>query len=346
MRRFKQLTKADRLKIEALVKIGHTAREIADQIGVHISTIYRELKRGKYSHTNTDLTEEERYSPDIAEERYQANLRAKGPALKIGSDYELAEYIEYKIAEEGYSPAATLAEINERGLKFKTSISKQTLYSYIDKGIFLTLTNKNLPVKRNRKKHNKKVQRQARAVAGTSIEKRPEDILLREEFGHWEMDTVVGKRGVSKHSMLVLTERKTRQEIIMLLVEHTTEKVVAALDKLEQKWGAMFQRVFKSITVDNGSEFADNDGMKKSVFSDDKRTDIYYCHPYSSYERGSNENQNKLIRRWIPKGTNFDDKTDEDIQMIEDWINNYPREIHGWKSSDTMFQREIRKLGC
>lgn len=111
MRRFKQLSRADRLKIEALLKAGHGKQEIADQIGVHVSTIYRELQRGRYQHTNSDLTVEDRYSPDIAEDKYQQNLRDKGPDLKIGKDHRLAEYIEEKIAEDGYSPGAVLGEI-------------------------------------------------------------------------------------------------------------------------------------------------------------------------------------------------------------------------------------------
>ena len=246
MRRFKQLSRADRLKIEALLKAGHGKQEIADQIGVHVSTIYRELQRGRYPHTNSDLTIEDRYSPDIAEDKYQQNLRDKGPDLKIGKDHRLAEYIETKIAEDGYSPGAVLGEIKAKGLEFETEISKPTLYSYIDKGIFLTITNKELPVKGRRKKKNKKVRRQARANAGTSIEKRPEDIDTREEFGHWEMDTVVGKRGESKHSLLVLTERKTRNELIYLLYEHTTEQVCKRLDQLEAEWGERFGQVFIS----------------------------------------------------------------------------------------------------
>ena len=142
MRRFKQLSRADRLKLEALLKAGHGKQEIADQIGVHVSTIYREIKRGTYTHTNSDLTEEERYSPDIAEDRYQQNLRDKGPDLKIGKDHRLAEYIETKIAEDGYSPGAVLGEIKAKGLEFETEISKPTLYSYIDKAIINLKRNK------------------------------------------------------------------------------------------------------------------------------------------------------------------------------------------------------------
>lgn len=345
MRRFKQLSRADRLKLEALLKAGHGKQEIADQIGVHVSTIYREIKRGTYTHTNSDLTEEERYSPDIAEDKYQQNLRDKGPDLKIGKDHRLAEYIETKIAEDGYSPGAVLGEIKAKGLEFETEISKPTLYSYIDKGIFLTITNKELPVKGRRKKKNKKVRRQERANAGTSIEKRPEDIDTREEFGHWEMDTVVGKRGESKHSLLVLTERKTRNELIYLLYEHTTEQVCKRLDQLEAEWGERFGQVFKTITVDNGSEFADWEGMQQSATDEsEKRVTVFYCHPYCSFERGSNENQNRLVRRKIPKGENFDDRTEDDIQMVEDWINDYPREMFGWKTSGELFQEELARL--
>ncbi len=344
MRKFKQLTRADRLKIEALDKAGHGKQEIADQIGVHVSTIYREMERGRYIHTNSDLTEEERYSPDIAEEKYQQNLRDKGPDLKIGKDHKLAEYIEIKIADDGYSPGAVLGEIKANGLKFETTISKPTLYSYIDKGVFFAITNKNLPVKKNRKKKYKKIHRQAKANAGDSIEKRPKNVDTREEFGHWEMDTVVGKKGESKHSLLVLTERKTRDEIIVLLSEHTTKEVVAALDSIEKEWGKLFSKVFKTITVDNGTEFADCEGLQKSILTDGNRTKVYYCHPYCSCERGSNENQNRLVRRKIPKGINFDDKSIEEIQKVEDWINNYPRKMFGWRTASDMFQEELNKL--
>ncbi len=345
MRRFRQLTRADRLKIEALKKAGHDNKEVAAQIGVHISTIYRELKRGRYTHTNTDLTEEERYSPDIAEDRYRQNLKNKGPDLKIGNDYKLAKYIEEKIADEGYSPGAVLGEIKSKGLNFKTIFTKPTLYSYIDKGIFLRVTNKELPVKGIRRRKNKRIKRQARANAGLSIEKRPKEIDTREEFGHWEMDTVNGKKGESKHSLLVMTERKTRKERIYLLYGYTSEQVCSRLDQLERKWGKNFSKVFKTITVDNGHEFADNLGMQKSINKNrKKRTDIFYCHPYCSFERGSNENQNRLVRRKIPKGTNFDDRTEEEVKSIEDWINYYPREIFGWKTAEELFDEEIKKL--
>lgn len=220
----------------------------------------------------------------------------------------------------------------------------RTLYRYIDNGIFLKLTNKDLPIKSKKKKHNKKVQVQKRATAGESIENRPKEIEKREIFGHWEMDTVKGKRGVTKSCMLVLTERKTRDEIVIKLKDQGAASVVDALDRLERKWGDMFYKVFRSITVDNGVEFSDYEGMERSALKEEKRTFVFYCHPYSSWERGTNENNNRLIRRHIPKGVDFEDTTDEEIKYIETWINNYPRGIFDFKTSAELFDEELQKL--
>ena len=344
-----QLTRADRIKIEALLKEGLSKAKIAAHLGVHRSTIYNELKRGEYEHRNSDWTTEIRYSPDIAQEKAEENLKVRGTQLKIGNDIAYANYIEDKIVNEDYSPAAVLGELKAQGREgeFNTTVCVATLYSYIDKGVFLKLTNKDLPVKKNKKRKYKKVRKQQkRAAAGDSIEKRPEEIDKREEFGHWEMDSVIGKRGVSKNVLLVLTERKTRDEIIFKLPDHTDEAVVAALDKLERRYGAdMFKQIFKTITVDNGSEFADVNGLERSIMEEgEKRTHLYYCHPYSSWERGTNEVTNKMVRRKVPKGTNFDDKTDEEIEEIENWINGYPRRIHGYRSAGELFTEELEKL--
>lgn len=343
MRRFKHLSKTDRLRIEAHTRDGKTPKEVAEILGVHISTIYRELKRGQYTHRNSDWTEETRYSPDIADDRYRENLKAKGPDLKIGKDHRLAEHIEAKIADDKYSPAAVLGEIQAQGLDFVTSISINTLYSYIDKGIFLRLTNKSLPVKGTRKRGYNKVKKAARPPRGESIEKRPEEIANRDTFGHWEMDTVVSARPCKK-VLLVLTERLSRKEIVRQLFDKSAASVVRALDDLEKRLGEMFPLIFKSITCDNGTEFSDCIGIERSGSGSGQRTKTYYCHPYSAYERGSNENQNKLLRRHVPKGTNFEDLTDERVEYMENWVNNYPRALFGWRTSEHVFQEQIKAL--
>lgn len=342
----KHLTWTDRLKIEKGLKEGLKPLEIAARLHVHNTTIYREIKRGTYTHLNSDLTTEERYSPEIAEQRYRDNLAAKGGSLKIGNDRELAEFIERKIVDEGYSPAAVVGEIEKEGLQFKTKVSEKTIYNYIDKGVFFRLTRKDLPEHGTRKRKYDKVERKkaARAPKGESIEERPQEINGRETFGHWEMDCVQGKKKTKK-TLLVLSERLTRQEIIMPMEDQTAESVVKCIDKLERKYGRRFAKVFRSITVDNGSEFADCVGMERSALkAGRKRTQIYYCHPYSAYERGTNENINKMIRRFLPKGTDFRKITAAYIRRVENWINNYPREILGFQSAADLFGKHLAAI--
>lgn len=342
---YKHLSQSDRIKMETLLNKGYSKPEVAEYLHVHRSTIYREIKRGEYIHRNSDYTEEVRYSSDKGQQTHDWNAQGKGKSLKIGNDVEYAEFLEDKIANDKYSPEAALAAAAASGIEFKTTISVRTLYRYIDNGIFLKITNKDLPVKGKKKKKNKKVTTQKRASAGESIENRPDEVKDREIFGHWEMDTVKGKQGVTKSCMLVLTERKTRDEIIFKLKDQKAESVVDALDRLERKWGDLFTKVFRSITVDNGVEFSDCEGMERSVLNPgERRTYLFYCHPYSSWERGTNENQNKLIRRHIPKGEDFDEKQDRDIEFIENWINTYPRGIFGFKTSKELFEEEIEKI--
>lgn len=347
MKGWKQLKYSDRIRIEAWLRAKISVQEIADMLHVHRSTIYREIKRGQYEHLNSDYTVEKRYSPEIAQKHCDENLQVRGTQLKIGNDYKYAEYIEKKIIEENYSPEAVLGElrVQNRAKDFSVSICIRTLYNYIDKGVFLNLANKNLPVKRNKKRGYKKVRVQKRASVGTSIEERPEYIKDRKEFGHWEMDSVVGKRGKSKNTFLVLTERKTRNEIIFKLPDHSATEVVKAVDRLEITWGSMFSDVFKTITVDNGTEFSYFNELERSCTKpDEKRTKVYYCHPYSSWERGSNENNNKMVRRIVPKGTNFDSMTDDEVLDMQIWINGYPRRIHDYHSAAELFEKEIAKL--
>lgn len=339
-KKFNHLSIDARLKIEGWLRVGVKPRQIAELLHCHVSTIYREMKRGTYEHLNSDYTTEIRYSPDIAETQYRLNLSAKGAQLKIGNDHRLADFIENKIIKEKYSPAAVLGEIRDQGLEFDTTICVTTLYSYIDKGIFLRLTNKNLPVKRNKKKHPKKV-RACRASRGESIEHRPAEVAERLTAGHWEMDCVEGKKGTKK-TLLVLTERKTRKEIIRLMPDKTAKSVIAALDRLERRLGTvMFRKIFQSITIDNGSEFSDCEGIERSCISGKKRTKAYYCHPYSSYERGSNENQNKLIRRFYPKGYDFSKTSAAAIAALEGWVNNYPRKIFGYSTAEKQYKQHF-----
>ena len=341
-RGYKNLTWHDRLKIEQMTRTKFKQREIAAAVHVDQSTISRELKRGRYPHLNSDLTTEERYSPDIAQKRFEQNKTAKGKSLKIGNDHRLAEYIETKIADDKFSPGAVIGEITNAGLQFSVTICERTLYNYIDAGLFLRITNKDLPFKGTRRTERTKHVRPARASKGDSIEKRPEHINTRAEFGHWEMDTLISARP-GKKCALVLTERMTRQQKMIPMIDRTAVSAVSAIDGIERKYGGLFSAVFKTITIDNGGEFSDC-GAIEGTLNGERRTKLFYCHPYSAYERGSNEKQNQMIRRFFPKGTNFDSISDGEIERVTDWLNRYPRKMFGWGCSEQRFTDAIQSI--
>ena len=344
-RRFSHLSWTDRLKIAKMLKEGFSKQEIADALHVHNSTIYREIRRGLVKQMDTYLREYTAYSPELADRKYRDNLAAKGPELKIGNDHELAAFLEKMILEEKHSPAAALYEIKLQNKHFKTTISEWTLYSYIAKGVFANLSSGDLPNGGAKQKHDK-VRRAARAPKGESIEQRPEEISERKEVGHWEMDTVESGKG-SRKRLLVLTERASRKELLFLMKDGTAASVVYELNRLEEKLGAdNFRKIFKSITVDNGSEFADYEGIRNSCnLNEEIRTRVFYCHPYRASERGSNENQNRLIRRWYPNGMVFENLTGKSVKAVESWINNYPRDLFRGMTSNIIYKNLLAEAG-
>lgn len=338
----KYLTERQRYEIEIYYKLGMKPKEIAQKVGKCERTIYYELKRGKCKQLTSNLEEKEVYLADVSQRKYNENKLNKGASLKIGNDIKLCQFIEHKIKDEKYSPYATLQFIKNNHLNFKTDICTQTLYNYIDKGIILNLHNKDLPVKSKRKEKNETRTVSLNNLKGTSIEQRAKEIDLRQEYGNWEMDTVVG--GYKKHGkecLLVLSERMTREELIFKIPNKKSESVVKALNSLERKLGSrQFRQTFKTITCDNGVEFLDHQGIEKSIHTKTSRTKVYYCHPYSSWERGTNENINKMIRRFIPKGAIMEDYSREEILKIQQWINNYPRKILGGLSTNE-YKKEL-----
>jgi len=331
-RSWKQLTEKERYKIETLLQEKLTAKEIALRLCRDRRTIEREIKRGTVLQRDSELRDKIIYLADVGERKHKENASNKGRGLKIGHDHKLAEYLEQKIAKEQWSPDAAIGAIKAQGLKFTVSLCTKTVYNMIDRGDFLNLTNKDLPVKRNGKKRKYKPIRKVALnnIKGRSIEERPAEIENRTEYGHWEMDCVVGG---GKACLLVLTERKHREELIIKLPAKTQACVIDALNTLERRYKRRFSETFKSITMDNGSEFLNMHGLEASILKPNtKRTTCYYAHPYSAWERGSNENQNKLIRRFLPKGSDIDILTKRDVIRIQHWMNNYPRKILGYKT--------------
>lgn len=341
--KFKQLTERDRYFMEFMLEEGKTVKEIADKLGKHRSSIYRELKKGTVFLRDSELVDYKKYCADTGQRTHDERKHYKGALLKVGSDIKYLQFIEKKIIEDGYSPQAVLYYIKSHKLKFNTTLCKATIYSYIDKGIFLNLTNKDLPVKRTVKRDYNKSRVAKKNVKGRSIEERAKEILNRDEFGHWEMDTVYSGKGKGKACLLVLSERMLRLERIIKIPDRTQKSVVSALNRLERTLGYDdFTATFKTITCDNGVEFLDFEGIENSVYQKgQKRTTVYYCHPFCSGERGTNENINRMIRRKIPKGESIEPYTDNEIQTIEDWVNNYPRKILNGKTASEAYREYL-----
>lgn len=341
---YKTFRKSTRDKLEALYNARIPVKKIAVELGFTETSIYRELKRGFYMHRNSDWTETRKYSADKAQLSADLNSTAKGAPIKLGKDKAFAEFVEMMILEHHYSPSAILDYIKENNLEFKTKVCRVTLYSYIDKGVFLNVTNKNLLRKGKMKRKHRKVKNIKQLPKENSIEERPKEVSKRNTFGHWELDSVVGtlKKG---ETLLVLTERLTRMELIFKSKDKSAASTVLMMNRLERKLGSRnFRKIFRTITCDNGTEFSNTLGMEISPYTRSRRTTIYYCHPYCSSERGSNENQNAFIRRFIPKGTSIDQYSSAYIKKVQDYINDYPRRIFDGQNSTKRFLSELDKL--
>lgn len=332
----KYLTQRERYKIEAYLKANYKVKEIAMLLDKCVSTIYREIHLGTIEFLNSDLTTRKEYVADAGQRIQDERSHNKGKELKIGNDLELIRYLEHKIKTEHYSPVAVLEEIKKEQLNFKTDICFKTVYNYVHNGIFLNLTIRDLPCPRkgkDKKNSNKNIARNHSGLH-TSIEERPAEIKSRSEYGHWELDSVESGKG-DKTCLFVLTERATREELIFKSPAKSARELVKTLNRLErQLTPKIFRETFKTITVDNGAEFLKQEEIEKSCINKTlPRTKVYYCHPYNASERGSNENANRLIRRWIPKGTYISQYSDSYIKNIEMWMNNYPRKIFGFRSA-------------
>lgn len=330
-RKIKHITDSDRQIIEKLYRKGHSVAHIANLLDFHRSTIYRELQRGRVIHYNTQLEEYVTYSSDRGSDEARLRASAHGPSLKIANDMALVNEFNRLVLHHKLSLYAARQVILQKGMLVRVSL--RTLYNYVHRFGFPILPHDLIHRPR---KHSKKPVRKRLAhnnVLAQSIEQRPEYINDRSELGHHEMDTVVGPPG-SSHVLLVLTERKTRIEHILLMKDKSQRSVCKALNTLERYYGAKFYDLFKSITCDNGTEFLDAAGIIKSCRRKKlSRTQLFYAHPYCASERGSNENANRLIRRFLPKGTNLSSLTQRDLDHLAMWMNKYPRKLHDGSSA-------------
>ncbi|AXQ78268.1 IS30 family transposase [Streptococcus chenjunshii] len=299
----KHLTIADRRLIERWKQEGKSNREIAGLLGKAPQTINNEMKRGLVLQQVRKGKFEKLYRADRAQEVYEINRKNSRKAVSLTKKVKetIVHYIKLKWSPEMIS-------------KRKVNVPQSTIYYWMDKG-YLGLTKADRLYPRKGKSPKKTASPNFMPV-GKSIEERPEAITQRLEAGHYEIDTVVQTRAKAP-CFLTLTDRKTRYEIIRYLPSKTAQTVNEALSSILQEYQ------ITSITADNGAEFA----RLSEIFSEEK---IYYAHPYCSWERGSNENHNRLIRRFLPKGKTR--ATRKLATQIEWWINNYPKRILNYKT--------------
>ena len=344
-RKGRHLTREERVVVERMSRGGRPPRDIAEVLGRHQRTIERELARGRVKHKDSEWRVKNVYSSDRGQDVHDLNATAKGPELKLGTNHELVAFVHQRIVEHKESPDVVTFRMREAAME--GAICTKTLYNYIDQGLIAGVSNETLWEKRQRRNRQKRTlqRRCKRPQTRQSIEKRPEHVEHREEFGHWEMDLVVGPTRGSNTALLTLVERKTRHLISRKLPDKSQASVLRALRAIEKDCGLKeFRKRFKSITVDNGSEFLDVEALQTSAFSRRQRTTLFYAHPYSSWERGSNENANRMIRRFIAKGRDIARFTHKAIQEVVRWINNYPRRILEFMTPNELFMNELKAI--
>lgn len=331
MATWKWIDRDRRIQLEALYRAGHSKREIAQLLGCHISTVYRELRNGDCVQLHHDLRVYHVYSAYAADERSRQRRANCGAPLKAATNDALLSYISLKIKEERRSPAWVAASLRSSDLGY---LCEDTIYRYLRRGL-LRACPSDLP-EHGIRKHPWKVDGTVKKPRyGTSIELRPQVISDRSTFGHWEMDSVIGKSKGMGESLIVMTERLTRAELIFKAPRKDAASVVAVLDRLQRC--SDFRHIFKSITMDNGVEFSNSYRLEHSP-AGKRRTYCYYCHPFTSCERGSNENANRMIRRWFKKGRSLAAVTQADCIAVARWMNTYYRASLGWKTPADAFR--------
>ena len=338
-KQYKHLTKEQRAKIEILLNTKDKEGKrmfnntyIAKAIGVDKSTISRELKNRIKSKINviSGKIKNKTYNATDAQNDYNFKRALSKAQYKLEKYPKMKKYIEDKILIDKWAPDVIIGYMKKNKIFDRDGFCKitvPTIYNAIRYGIL----NVNIKDMRRMKYDPKYEYHQDNELPESkrdySIEKRPDEVDKRLVFGHFELDTVLGKRDGVNECLMTITERKTRFEMIFKIKSKKSEDVVNKFNQIKDFMKENFNKVFKSLTTDNGSEFADFLGIIK-----DTKTNIYFCHPYCSFEKGTNERNNEIIRYFIPKGEPIENYSYEDINNIVYWMNNYPRKILDYKT--------------
>ena len=321
-------------------KITNRTR-LAEIFNCDRKTIYNEIVRGTVEHTRSDLSTVREYNAEYAQNVADERNANRGCVPKIMLDTALARELKRYIVEENYSPYAAVAELNAKGWPSGTRAVEKTVYNWVNGGLIHGVSRTDLPNKGTKYREKGSTRRYSRAkCAEHSIDNRPKEADDRENFGHWELDTVKGGKDGSTQCLFTMTERKSRKEIARKMPDAKGKSTVEAIDKIEREIGSdAFRKIFITMTCDGGTEFMDIDGIERSCIDGKPRTRLYFAHPYTACERGTNENHNRILRRFFPKSCDFSKVTDEEVDQAELWMNNYPRRIHGGKTPAMIYKK-------
>lgn len=317
---YTQLTDKERYHLELLIQECPTQKKISERLGRDKSTISRELKRNR-----SDAS----YSSEMAIKKTKERRKRVIPTKFTEI---VKERIEFDLKNH-WSPEQISGRLKREKI---ASISHELIYQYIDKdrkagGILYTY----LPHRGKKyKKRNIKTRKiNWKAVAPRkSISERPDLVSRKKKAFHWEGDTVEGKGHIG--GVATLVEMKTKYT----LIRKVRDKSSAEMKEVIVNGFINCPGFIKSLTVDNGNEFALHDVISKKL-----NTDVYFANPYSPWERGLNENTNGLIRRFYPKGTDFTRITERELLKTQDMLNNRPRKCLGYKTPKEAFIREVLK---
>ena len=306
------LTIEKRSQIEVLRREGYSVRRIASLIGVHHSTVAREL----------NLVEGV-YSAIKAQQLAISKSTNKGRPTKLTP--QLAALIESRL-QQTWSPEEIV------GAELIGVLSFKTIYSWIHRG-FLAVTAK---VLRRKGKKPGTQEKRGRFNVEKTIKDRPQEVENRKTFGHWELDTMVSSRGQSKGCLATFVERKTRFYVAIKMDDRTKDSMFLAISSL---YNTLTSKLLKTFTVDRGKEFACFEQVENEF-----GIPMYFGDAYAAWQRGSNENSNGLLREFFPEKTDLAKVTLDKLTEALMLINNRPRKCIGFKTPFDMLKHEIKKL--
>ena len=335
-KQYKHLNIKERVKIETMMndqlevygKVNIT--KIAQKLNRSKSTISREIRRNRFVVVTEVFNKDSifkkkkvitfEYESTEANEKALKKQKEKGTSrIKLLYNKQLIKEVNRLLKEEGKSPDIVAYKIRENNT-FNVKVSTNTIYDGIRKGYLEVSTKDRKRMKDKSRRCRVERNKIPESKKDRSIELRPDYINNRKEFGHFEMDLVLGKQGKDKECLLTLTERKTRFEIVIKLNNKSSSEVIGAINSIKEHLKGYSSEIFKSITTDNGSEFSRYEEIEEIL-----GTMIYFCHPGASYEKGTNERHNGMLRKYIPKGSDISKYSAEDLDRIVSKLNDLER---------------------